>query len=356
MSVTDNIIAEVRGLGAYTLKATVARVKLNQNESPWDVSEEFKAKVGARVAAAQWNRYPDFHPEDVLRGLGALHGLSGENVLIGNGSNELIQALFAAIVGKGTRVAIPQPTFSLYRMMVAANQGEVIDVPLREDFTYDLAAWRELAERGDTHLLLCTPNNPTGSVVDDAFIRELAGLTERLVIVDEAYAQFGRHDLSALVAEFPNVIVLRTFSKAAGLAGIRFGYALASAELVPEIQKVKLPYNVGIFGLEVARLAIEEPDVFTRAASPLNQERTRIEDACQALPFEAVLRGMANFVVVKTARSSELFAFLFEKGILVRDIGGYPMLQNCLRISVGTPEENSELIAELQTFFDDARP
>lgn len=351
MSVLQNIIPEVRALGAYTLKATVARVKLNQNESPWDVSDAFKDSVLARVKAADWNRYPDFHPADVLEGLGRMHGLTGENVLIGNGSNELIQAIFAGTVGAGTKVAIPVPTFTLYAMMIAANQGTLIEVMLQDDLQYDIAAWRALADAGEAHLLLCTPNNPTGSVVSKEIIADLAQRTSKLIIVDEAYVHFGQEDLSGLVQQYPNVIVLRTFSKASGLASVRFGYALAAKELVPELNKVKLPYNVGVFGLEVARMAIEDPRVFDAAVAPLNAERSRLEAAFASMPFERVLRGMANFVVVRTPRATELYDTLFAKGILIRDIGKYPMLQNCLRISVGTPEENDELIEALRGFF-----
>lgn len=351
MSVTDNILPSVRALAPYTLTATVAPIKLNQNESPWDVSEEFKARVLERVSTSDWNRYPDFHPADVLQGLGELHGLTGENVLIGNGSNELIQAMFSATVAKGTVVAIPLPTFSLYKMMIAANEGECIEVPLKDDFTYDLDAWRALADAGEAHLLLCSPNNPTGSTVSRAFVKELADRTEKLVIIDEAYVHFGKEDLSDLVQSRDNVIVLRTFSKASGLASVRFGYALASKALVPELNKVKLPYNVGVFGLEVARAAIENPRILDEAAGPLIHERTRLQNAFEGMPFTRVLHGLANFVVVSTPRAQELFDALFEQGILIRNIGGYPMLSDHLRISVGTPKENDTLIAALHEFF-----
>lgn len=353
MKTVDNIIPSVRALGAYTLKATEARVKLNQNESPFDLPLAFKDRVLRRVEAMPWNRYPDFHPADLLDAIGHHHGLNGNHVLVGNGSNELIQAIFAAIVQRGTRVAIPEPTFSLYRMMIQANEGDVVDVRLREDFSYDRAAWRALAMANDAHLLLCTPNNPTGSSVDAELVAELAGLTDHLVIVDEAYQHFGTYDLSTLVSQFDNVIVLRTFSKALGLAGIRFGYALAAPALVPEIGKVKLPYNVNLFTLEVARQILEDPALLQRAAEPLVQEREKLEDACAALPFEQVIRGMANFVVVRHRRASALFDFLFARGILVRDIGKYPMLEHCLRFSVGAPEETDELIAALQDFFSE---
>lgn len=351
MSAIQNILPSVRALKPYTLKATVAPIKLNQNESPWDVDDAFKKRVLERTQAHAWNRYPDFHPADVLQGLGEMHGLTGENVLVGNGSNELIQAVFAATVGAGQRVAIPVPTFSLYAMMIAANQGECVEVPLNEDFTYDLERWRELARRQDTHLLLCTPNNPTGSTVTRSLVEELAGLTTKLVIVDEAYVHFGKEDLSPLVERFPNVIVLRTFSKAAGLASVRFGYALAAQELVPELQKVKLPYNVGIFGLEVARAALEDPSVLHNAIQPLVQERTRLQQELERMPFTHVLKGMANFVVVGHPQAQEIFDVLFEQGILIRNIGGYPMLGNHLRISIGTPEQNDALIQALQRYF-----
>jgi len=344
---TDNIIQPVRDLGAYTLKATVAPIKLNQNESPVDVDEAFKREVLDRVAARAWNRYPDFYPRDVLDGLGALHGLSGDSVLLGNGSNELIQALFAATVEAGTRVALPSPTFTLYAMMVAANGGEVVHVPLADDLTYDVDAWRALADRGDTHLLVCSPNNPTGSVMDAAQIADLAGRTQRLVIVDEAYAQFGPHDLAPLVAAHPNVAVLRTFSKAVGLAAVRLGYLLCAPDLAREIGKVKLPYNVGVFGLEVARVCLEAPHRFDGIADTLRAERARLVERLTGLAFDDVYPGAANFVLVRTPRAAEVFDALYADGILVRNVGHYPMLANCLRISVGTPAENDAVVARL---------
>lgn len=353
MSTVDNIIPSVRALSAYTLKATEARVKLNQNESPFDLPLEFKERVLRRVAEKNWNRYPDFHPADVLDAIGHHHGLTGEHVLVGNGSNELIQALFAATVRKGVKVAIPSPTFSLYRMMIEANEGTVIDVRLRQDFTYDRDAWRVLAKKGKAHLLLCTPNNPTGSSVSAEFVAELAGMTDKLIVVDEAYQHFGEYDISSLVSEYENIVVLRTFSKALGLAGVRFGYALAAPDLVPEIGKVKLPYNVNIFTLEVARLALEDPAALQSAAAPILEERARLEEACEELPFDAVILGMANFVVVKHENARAIFDFLFERGILVRDIGKYPMLDNCLRFSIGTTKETDELIAALNDFFSE---
>ncbi len=348
-----NVIAPVRALGRYTLAATEARVKLNQNEAPWDVPEALKQRVMAAVAERSWNRYPDFYPDDVLRGLGAMHGLGAENVLLGNGSNELIQALFAAVVGPGVSVALPQPTFTLYAMMVAANHGHTVHVPARDDLGYDLDAWRSLARDGAAHLLLCSPNNPTGVEISDAFVAELAETTPRLVIVDEAYQQFGSFDVSHLVARYPNVAVLRTLSKAAGLAGVRLGYLLAHASLAEEVNKVKLPYNVGIFGLEVARAVLDDPAILASSAAPLVAERARVAASLRAMfagrPGTRVWDGAANFVLVRLPDAREVFAALHRRGLLVRDVGSYPMLAGCLRITIGTPAENDELLDTIAT-------
>lgn len=349
--VLDNVIPEVRALGAYTLKATEAPIKLNQNESPHDIGDAFKARVLERTAARAWNRYPDFHPADVLEGLGALHGLSGRNVLLGNGSNELIQAVLSACVGQGQPVAHPVPTFTLYAMMIRANQGEARAIPLRPDLGYDLPRWEEEARRGQAHLLLCSPNNPTGSRIGPEDVDALCAATRRLVIVDEAYAQFGTDDHSALLRRHPNLVVLRTFSKAIGLAGVRLGYALADEGLVREIGKVKLPYNVGQFGLEVIRAVLEEPDLLEGHAAALRDAREGLRDALGGLPFETVYPGCANFVLVRTPHAEDLFQFLFARGILVRDVGRYPMLDHCLRISIGTEAENTAVIAGITEFF-----
>ncbi len=353
MSAVHNIIPSVRELGAYTLAVTEAKIRLDRNESPYDLPETARAAIMEDLQAQTWNRYPDFTPQAVLSGLGALHGLSGSHVLIGNGSNELIQAVLTATVAAGTKVYLPEPTFSLYKMMVRANEGTPAPLPLGPDLEYDESAWRAAAAAGDGHLLLCSPNNPTGSIVSPAVVAQLAAATERLVILDEAYAQFGPHDLSGLVAEHPNVIVLRTFSKAVGLAGVRLGYALAAPDLVTQISKVKLPYNVGHFGLAVARYALAHPEVLQGAADALLGAKHRLEVGLKTLPFDVVRAGHANFVLVRTPQAKALFAHLVSHEILVRDVGGYPQLQDCLRITVGTSPQIDALLAGCRDFFEE---
>jgi len=350
-SVVENIIPSVRALHPYSLKVTEARVKLNQNESPWDVPESFKQHVLERCAARAWNRYPDFYPQDVLRDLGQLHGLNESWVMVGNGSNELIASVLSAAVGSGQKVAYPIPTFTLYEMMIHAAEGVPVAVPLTDDLQYDREAFLRLADEGEAHLLLCTPNNPTGSVVEPAFVAELARRTPRLVLVDEAYVHFGHHDHSVLLKEYPNVIVLRTLSKALGLAGVRLGYALAHPSLTEHITKVKLPYNVGVFGLEVARELLADPTLADEAAQRLVRERERLIQALRPMPFARVYDGQANFVLVRLQQPGALYDALLAQGILIRNVSHYQGLAGCLRLSVGRPEENDELIAALHAWF-----
>lgn len=344
-SPTDNIIPQVRAMSAYTLERRDSRIKLNQNEAPWDLPAALKQQVLERVAAMPWNRYPDFHPADVLEALGKRHGLPPESVLIGNGSNELLQAIFAACAGAGVPIALPAPTFSLYKAMALANEAAVELVPLRPDLSWDRERLEALATERRAHLLICNPNNPTGSAVDAAFIDRLCQLTDRLVIVDEAYIQFADEGTAAdhLIARHPHLIVLRTLSKAAGLAGIRFGYALGSPEVMREISKIKLPYNIGHFGLEVIRCVLADEVHIPARVKVLLSERERVRAALVALGVH-VWPSQANFLLFGVHDTHAVFEHLAAHDILIRDVSHYPMLAGCLRVTLGAPEDNDAFL------------
>lgn len=351
-----NLRPALRALAPYTLSATEAPVKLNQNESPWPPTAALRDEVLAAIAARPWNRYPDFHPRDILEGIGAHHGLSGEHVLIGNGSNELIQAFLIALVSPGQEVAHPEPTFALYSMMTRACGGRPVGVPLDEDLRYPVEAWRALAREGRAHLLVCSPNNPTGSVLSAEVIDELCSTTRRMVLVDEAYVPFGTFEVTPLLQRHPNLVVLRTFSKAAGLAGVRLGYALAHPSVAAQVHKVKLPYNVGLLGLEVARAALRHPEVFSGEAERIRDERTRLEEALRERPLRRVMTGAANFVLIQVDHPARLAADMLARGVLVRDVSRAPGLAGCLRLSVGSPEENAALLDALDACLQGERP
>ncbi|HET9532540.1 MAG TPA: aminotransferase class I/II-fold pyridoxal phosphate-dependent enzyme, partial [Blastocatellia bacterium] len=258
----EKIKPAVRAISAYTLAPYRATVKINQNENPFDMPEEIKAEVRRRLERRAWSRYPDFVPASLLERLAAFAGWKPEGTLAGNGSNELIQATLTVMVGPGTRVLIAEPTFTLYRQIVTVLGGEVISVPLTPALQFDAAAIRASAAEGRADvIILCSPNNPTGCRIDEEEVFELARDFDGIVIIDEAYHEFSGRSVVPLLEKLPNLIVLRTFSKAMAMAGLRVGYLLATPELAREVHKATLPYNLNLFSATAAEVACEKFDL-----------------------------------------------------------------------------------------------
>jgi histidinol-phosphate aminotransferase len=341
----------VRGIKAYSLHPHRAVIKINQNENPFDMPSEIKDEVSRRLDRRPWSRYPDFVASELLEQLAAFAGWRPEGTLAGNGSNELIQAVLAVLVGPGIRVVIPEPTFTLYRQIVTIFGGEIISVPLTERFSFDVPGlMRATADLRGGILILCSPNNPTGCRVEDQDLIALARGFDGIVIVDEAYHEFARHTTVPLLRELPNLIVLRTFSKAMAMAGLRVGYMLASDELTREVHKATLPYNLNFVSSTVARVACERYEALLKPlVETLISERDRLSAAVELIPGLYPVPSQANFFLVKTVlRPQRLFEELLRRDILVRDVSHYPMLGDCLRLSVGRPEENDVVISALQ--------
>lgn len=343
----------VRALGHYTLPPRSARVKLDQNENPWELPQAFKDEVLARLREAPWGRYPEFTPRALHEALARFAGWRPDGILVGNGSNELIVVTLQATVGEGTAVAVPQPTFTLYQQMIRTLGGRHVAVPLREDLTFDLDALVATQDReGARVAIVCTPNNPTGSHLDEAALRRLLSAWRGLVIVDEAYHEFARWSAVPLLAEFPRLVVLRTFSKAMAMAGLRVGYLLARPELATELDKVRLPYNLNRFSTLAAELALERYDeLLAPTVARLIDERERLARGIAALPGLRPYPSKANFLLVRSRWApGEVLAALSARGVLARDVSRYPMLAECFRVSVGTPEENDAVLEGLRAF------
>ena len=349
----DKIKPQVRAIHAYTLAPLRAEVKINQNENPFDMPAAIKEEVLRRLAHRPWSRYPTFIPTELHEKLAAFAGWRADGVLAGNGSNELIQALLTVTVGAGSRVIITEPTFTLYRQLATVLGGEVIAVPLNENLTFNISklASKVVTTKADL-TIICSPNNPTGCTIERRDLTALLRNTEGLVVVDQAYVEFGGEDHIPLLKEHPNLIVLRTFSKAMAMAGLRVGYLLASPALVTEINKAKLPYNLNFFSMMAAEVAIERFDLLRPLIEILISERARLFTALQQIKGLTPVPSSANFMLIRTELPpKQLFEALHARGILARDVSKYPMLGDCLRISVGTPEENDKLIAALHEIF-----
>jgi histidinol dehydrogenase len=341
----------VRAITAYTLAPRRATIKLNQNESPFDMPGEIKQEVERRLAARAWSRYPDFVPASLLERLAHFSNWKPEGTLAGNGSNELIQATLMVTVGPGTRVLIPEPTFTLYRQIVTVLGGEVISVPLTPALQFDTGAIRDKAARADV-IIICSPNNPTGCRIGEEEISEIARDFNGIVVVDEAYHEFSGRTLVPLLAELPNLIVLRTFSKAMAMAGLRVGYLLASPELAREVHKATLPYNLNFFSATAAEVACERYDLLKPQIETIISERERLLAEMSAMPTIAPVASYANFLVARAPVSPQkLFEQMLARDILIRDVSRYPMLKDYFRVSVGSAEDNDRLTGALKNII-----
>jgi len=340
----------VRELRAYSLSPHRASVKINQNENPWDIPENVKAETLRRLNTRRWSRYPEFVANSLQETLAEFATWKPDGVIAGNGSNELIQSLLMVTVNDAKRVLISEPTFALYHQVTTVLDGQVVSVPLTATFQFDVSALTEaVKDLKPEVMILCSPNNPTGSLIEDADLRQLLRTAPGLVVIDEAYHEFAEHSVVPLLNDFPNLVVLRTFSKAMGLAGMRIGYLLAAPQLVTEIRKAVLPYNLNVFSQTVAEVAVEMYDhELVPLVKRIIAERERLFAELNAVQGLEPVASRANFMIVRTPmQPRKLFSELLARDILVRDVSGYPMLKDYFRFNVGTPEENDQLIGGL---------
>ena len=348
---SDVIKPAVRALRAYTLSPHRASVKLNQNENPWDAPARIKEEVLRRFAARKWSRYPDFVPTSLHERLADFAGWKPDGVIAGNGSNELIQALLMVTIASGKSVLISEPTFALYRQVATVLGGEVISVSLRPDLQYDSEALlRTVETRQPDVTIICSPNNPTGCVIDETVLRSLLRTSRGLVVIDEAYHEFAEHSVVPLLSDHENLIVLRTFSKAMAFAALRLGYLLAAPDLVREIGKAVLPYNLNAFSQIAAEVAVENYESELRPlVKQIISERDRVFEELSRIEGVTPVASKGNFMVVKSATDpARIFTDLLKSDVLIRDVSSYPMLSEYFRFSIGTPEENNKLIREIR--------
>jgi histidinol-phosphate aminotransferase len=318
--------------------------------------------VLAQALARPWSRYPAFDPKQLLQALADFSGWRADGILAGNGSNELIEALLVVTVGAGTRVVIPEPTFTLYALLTTVLGGEAVRVRMlapaeaasgaRAHFRYDADAIRKARQAHSAALtIVCSPNNPTGTSLSLAEIERLCGDGDGLVVIDEAYHEFAGASAVPLLARHPNLVVLRTFSKAMGLAGLRVGYLLASPELVREVNKARLPYNVNFFSQLAALAALEERETLAGNVRRLIQGRERLLARLADVPGVRAHASDANFFLLELLKADPkaVFDAMARRGVLVRDVTAYPQLARCLRVSVGSEEENDAFLHALGT-------
>lgn len=340
----------VRVLEPYSLTIETYPIKLNQNESPYDLPDDIKRDVLERFLKADWSRYPPFYAFELAQQIAAINGVPESSILVGSGSNELCLSLMTAVVRPQDDVVFSVPTFPLYAGATHVMDGHIVPVPLTEpDFALNLPELIEKAVNPKTRIVfICTPNNPTGGMVPEEQIREIIRGTECLVVIDEAYYEFAGVNLASLVREEPRVVIMRTLSKAMAMAGLRVGYLVGNPDLMYEVSKVRLPYSVNAFAQEAALAVLQRPDIVKARIREVKAERAKVFAALNAVEGVTAFPSDANFLLVRFPDGPHVNRELMKRGILVRDVSKNPLLGNCLRITIGKPDENDALIAAVQ--------
>ena len=340
--------ADLAGLEPYGAPQLDVAVRLNTNETPYRPPAVFFDTLAKRLAGLDLNRYPDRRATALRAALGRRFGLPPERVWAANGSNEVLQQLLLAYGGAGRTMLLVRPGYTLYPLLARVTATGVAIADLDEDLRLTPRIAREAVAAADPDIVLvASPNNPTGMLVAAEAVRALHDAGRALVVVDEAYVEFAGEPASVagLLGELGRLAVVRTFSKAWRLAGVRLGYLLAPAGVVDDLRRVRLPYHLDALTQEAGLVACDLADDVTAHVPAVTAERERVAAALRALREVTVWPSAANFLLFRTPLDGPtLFQRLLARGVLVRDFSGQPRLEGCLRVTVGAPEENDAFL------------
>lgn len=324
-----------------------ALVKLNQNESPCDIPEEYKNEIMERMKKYAWNRYPAGNNIALKKALSHYTDCPYGNIIVGNGSNELIFTVMLAVCDKGDNITLITPGFAIYSYCARIMNLRITEVPLNQDFSFDAQALYKQARKTK---LICfaSPNNPTGTTIEISAIEEIVKLNQCIVVVDEAYFEFHRVSAQRLVEKYKNILILRTFSKAFSFAGLRLGYLIGHKDVVGQIEKAKLPFSVGIFQQVAGEFMLSQKKFVLNMVNKVIKEREKVMAELELIPGIEPIPSRANFILftLKRHNANEIFQILYKKGILLRKFS-HPSLDNKLRVTIGKPEENQLFLKSL---------
>ncbi len=340
---------DLRALEGYHSPQVEVQVRLNTNESPLPPPPAWRDAFAAEMSRVEWHRYPDRSAHRLREGIAELHGVRPDQVFAANGSNEVLQTLLLTFAGPGRTVATFEPTYQLHGHIARLSGASVVEGERAADFTLDLAeVSRVFATSRPTVTFLCSPNNPTGLEEPEANVREVLGQVPGLLVVDEAYGQFARWSALGLIDDDAPLVVTRTFSKTWSMAAARLGYLVGPNWLVAELDKVTLPYHLDTAKQIAGRLALQFTDEMESRVRLIVSERGRVSAAMAELPIDVFPSG-ANFVLFRprTRPGREVWQGLLDLSVLIRDCSGWPRLNDCLRVTIGTPQENDAFLDAL---------
>jgi histidinol-phosphate aminotransferase len=328
-------------------------VRLNTNESPLPPPQAFLDAVAAAVEQTDWHRYPDRQAVELRRRLAAVHGVDPGQVFVANGSNEVLQTLSLAYGGPGRAIAVFEPTYAMHSQIARVTGATVAEGRRGSDLALDLDEVRRVVTGSRPAITyLCSPNNPTGMVESPETVAEVLDLVEGvggLLVVDEAYGQFAPWSALELVSEDRSLVVTRTYSKTWSMAAARLGYLIGPSWVVDELEKVVLPYHLDALKQAAGTIALDFVDDMERRVSILTEERGRVDAALRELPLE-VWPSAANFILFRPtgADANDVWQQLVDRSVLVRNCSGWPGLSGCLRVTIGTRDEDDRFLTALR--------
>lgn len=343
--------ARLAGLVPYDPQYLSAQVMVSANENPESLPPAVLESVLQRLRNLSFNRYPDPLANELRDAIGMAEGLKREWVLVGNGGDELLFNMALAWGGPGRTMLTMPPTFSVYANNAALIGTDVVAIPRLADYRLDEAAILERVSQGDIdYVIVTSPNNPTGQVARREFLINLLTATDALVMVDEAYCEFSRTTISDALSQHQNLVILRTFSKAYSLAGARIGYILANPQIISEFAKVRQPYSVDAVSQAIALEVMAHRDLFQARIDAIIEQRDALVRGLSDLPAVHPYPSDANYLLVRFdgVDAGNVWRRLLDCGVLVRDFSRVRGLENCLRISVGTAEENLRVLDALR--------
>jgi len=349
--IDDLIRPDVNNLKPYVVNDVLHIIKMDANENPYDMPDNIRRIVAEEIHRHSFNRYPDPVAMELRQLLASELNVDPDQLVIGNGSDELINYIISAFGGKGAGVVFPAPTFSIYGITASLWETKVISVSISETFDIRLDEIISGMKSVDRSIIFIShPNNPTGNCFShQAIINILECDAPSIVVIDEAYADFSGKTLLPLLADHENMIILRTFSKAYGLAGLRVGYMIAGKNIVNQIMKVKMVYNINSLSQKIALIMMKHKDQNSAFIQTIIQERDRLAERLDRIDGIIRFHSDANFILFRSEPDAEvLFSNLLAKGILIRNLNEPGLLKNCLRVTVGKPEENDAFLSVLE--------
>ncbi|RNC29445.1 MAG: Histidinol-phosphate aminotransferase 2 [Candidatus Dichloromethanomonas elyunquensis] len=334
---------DIAFLKPYEAHLEEGNVKLDANENPFPWPSGMREELFSQ--GFSFNRYPDGSAAKVRESIGAYIGAKPEEILVGNGSDELIQIVLNTFGGRGRTLMIHPPTFSMYAAAAAITGTSVLEVPLKNGTGLDAA---NMLKSGTDVIIICNPNNPTGSLFPKEEILRIVQSSEALIVVDEAYAEFSGETMVNLIHSFPNLLIMRTFSKAFGMAALRLGYVVGNKELITSLNKVRQPFNVNTFSQQAGITALKYTSAYQEQIEMIKRETQMLYHELGQIQGIKVFPTKANFLLFQPVDPDRWAAALSAKGFTVRNLGQLPGLGKSLRMSSGTPEENQAFLKAIK--------